>query len=252
MWRRRTTSPDEFRNMASQFLASPTPDKRTQLVQASHRLSPEAAKELLQEVHEAYDGRHFWWLASETALAVLFDVGDLIDHLSDAAASTSDEVRQAESSRAETERREAHEAHRNHVLHIEERRTRQLGERRVNAAVFERMRAEEFATCADPKLRLVLSSDDAFLVRQPPVWWSDLPLLRTERTVQRAATHRLQQLALRCGRSAFPASVHSTLEEVERGLCIAEGASNCASPRKEGPARRRWRLWTLFRRMFWR
>lgn len=263
---RKSMSDDRFRKMATEFARAPSVAKRATLLEACERLRPDQARQIYSEVYQAYSGSPVAWLAQPNALSVLFDVGDLIDRIADAAVAdtqhttTLNETRRAAVARAEALRQQ-------HLLHVEALELERLSATRRatrNAAAFGRMQASNFALCTDAKVRTVLSASDAFLQRQPPLWWSDVRIEACSSDVRRALVHRLHMLVARRGRSALPASVHETVQDIARrsdtsdcgeDSADAQHASKVVVVQTRAPVRYRWARYVLswiFPTSFWR
>lgn len=225
----RTDMANTFRDTATLFVAEPTLDRREYLTTLCDALSPDEAWQLVTEVCRAYEGMRPTWLEAPQALSILFEVGDLIDRLSDAMdALDVDERklrRKAAVDRAASERK----LHLEHVERLEaERRWRAEVKRRC-AVDFEAIRSRNFEDCMGGKSRTVLVATDAYLARQSPVWWADIGIEACSAQVRHALVHRMRQLVARRGSATLPPAMHVTLRDVERRM-ERDALSNFASP----------------------
>ena len=251
-----------FCDATRQFLKQPTPHGRKTLAALCVSLSPKEAQLLLSDVFRAYDGnKNVHWLSTPNALHTLFDVGDLADRLAEAA-TPSVKQRRALRQKAVDEAKSARLVRHDHEAHIERldsvRRVRSKDDAR-NAAMFQAMRATEFCG-ARGKVQIVLASDDDFLARQPPLWWTDLSVEDADLPVQYALVHRLDTLQAHSGRGATPPSVRSTLDDIRRRTssqivpeCDSNNNRDSCDEQKQSPPRRvyEWPMRWLRRALSW-
>lgn len=268
----RTDVANTFRDTAALFVTDPTLHRREYLALLCEALSPDEAWQLLDEICRAYDqerAQRAPWLQAPRSLAILFDVGDLIDRLSDAVDAFDVRERQTRREAAVARSASDRKLHLEHVEAIEAERQRAAVVKRECAADFEAVRSRDFEDCMGTKSRTVLAATDAHLARQPPVWWADVGVEACPPQVQRALVHRLRQLLAARGSASLPSAMHATLNDVERRLQRrAKPSDSASSPPPPRPAplpsshpRRRWWSWedasirpllrTVWRRVRW-
>lgn len=210
-------SAQTFRDRAAAFVAAPTISKREDLTDCCEALTASAAQTLLQEVIAAYDGERIAWLQGENALAMLFDVGDLVDRLGDVS-TLSPASRQRKRQHSIETRNVQHILHRSHSETLERRRHLELDVRRRNGELFDEMKKAGFSQCTDAKAKGLLLSTDDELLTHPPIWWADVPIQTCDSAVQRALVHRIQMLVRNRGKAAVPPATHAVLDESIRML----------------------------------